>query len=527
MSSATAKTNTALRRSQAVPFLETHDLHKRYGGVHALKGVNLKIERGRSYHLLGENGCGKSTLIKIISGAQRQSSGQVLIDGHERSDLDPIGALEAGIETVYQDLSLLPNLTVAENIGLTEQLVEGHGRLVRPLKVGRVRETARRALEVVGLPDDRAFMSTPVELLPIATRQLIAIARGVAGRAGLVIMDEPTTALTRREVSHLISVIRRLQDEGTALLFVTHKLDEAREIGGRGIVMRDGEFIEEIDVTETDNAEISYLMTGRRLELGRYRAARSNVDAAPLLEVERLTRGKGFEDVSLTVARGEVLGITGLLDSGRRELALALAGIAATDRGTIKLGGERIDVSSPAAAIDAGIAYVPEDRLTEGLFLEKPIRDNIIMSVIDRLRGRFGLVDRRQANELTERTVEDLKIVAPDISASVSSLSGGNQQRVLIGRWLATDPKLLILNGPTVGVDVGSKDAIFRIIQDQAEQGMGVIIFSDDLPELLQNCDRIIVMRDRRIAETFPADKVDEKALYAAMGATARIAGAA
>lgn len=527
MSLNNAEAKTLSPDRDAVPFLQTRDLHKRYGGVHALKGVDLTIERGRSYHLLGENGCGKSTLIKIISGAQRPSSGTVLIDGAERLNLDPIGALEAGIETVYQDLSLLPNLTVAENIALTEQLVGSKGRLMRPLKAGRIRETAKRALKVVGLPDDSAFLATPVELLPIATRQLVAIARGVAGEAGLVIMDEPTTALTRREVANLIAVIRRLQEEGTALLFVTHKLDEAKEIGGRGIVMRDGAFVEEIDVAETDKAEISYLMTGRHLEGGRRRAAHGRAGAEPLLAVDGLTRGKGFENVSLTVGRGEILGITGLLDSGRRELALALAGIVSSDKGAVTLGGERVDLSNPAAAIAAGIAYVPEDRLTEGLFLEKPIRDNVIMSVIDRLRDSFGLIDRRKADALSEKTVEELKIVAPDVGAPVNSLSGGNQQRVLIGRWLATDPKLLILNGPTVGVDVGSKETIFRIIEDQAAKGTGVIIFSDDLPELLENCERIAVMRERRIARIFDADATDEQALYATMGASAKAAGAA
>ncbi|WP_422071070.1 sugar ABC transporter ATP-binding protein [Tranquillimonas rosea] len=509
---------TAARGASPTPFLETRDLHKRYGGVHALKGVNLTIEPGKSYHLMGENGCGKSTLIKIISGAQAASSGSVLINGVEQAGMTPISALDAGIETVYQDLSLLPNLSVAENVGLTEQLVEHHGGLLRPLANARVRRTAERAIEVVGLPTNRAFMDTPVELLPIAQRQLVAIARGVAGNAGLVIMDEPTTALTRREVANLISVIRRLQADGTALLFVTHKLDEAREIGGAGIVMRDGEFVAEIDVETTDNDEIGYLMTGRRLQQGRYRHDTRKAEGVPLLSLDRLSRPGAFHRIDLNLARGEVLGITGLLDSGRNELALALAGIMPVTSGHMRLEGKELRLDHPNTAIEAGIAYVPEDRLTEGLFLEKPIRENIAMAVLNRLRGRFGLLDRSKSDELATSTLSDLQIVASDIHAPVSSLSGGNQQRVLIGRWLATNPRLLIMHGPTVGVDVGSKDTIFRIIQDQAASGMGVIIVSDDLPELMQNCDRIAVMRDHRIARILDAAATTESEIYAEMG---------
>lgn len=499
------------------PFLETRALHKRYGGVHALKGVSLRIERGKFYHLLGENGCGKSTLIKIISGAQPATSGQVIVEGRDMTGLDPIQALDAGIETVYQDLSLLPNLTVTENIGLSEQLVEGHGGLFRRLDRGRVTQTARRALETVDLPTDRAFLNRPIDTLPIALRQRVAIARAVAGEAGLVIMDEPTTSLTRREVDTLIRTVRRLQQNGAAVLFVTHKLDEAREMGGTGLVMRDGELVQTVDVGQASNAEIGRWMTGRELEQGRYRAAALPQGAPPLLQVDGLSLAGHYSDLSLSVAPGEILGLTGLADSGRNELALSLAGLARPDTGTARLEGAPMDLSAPHRAIAAGVAYVPEDRLTEGLFLEKPISENITMSILDRLRGALGLVDRRRARARAQQVLEDLRIVASDVDAPVSSLSGGNQQRVLIGRWLATEPRLLILHGPTVGVDVGSKDTIFRIIQAQAEAGMGIIIVSDDLPELLQNCDRIAVMRNGRIHDTFEAADIDEDRLYTAI----------
>lgn len=499
------------------PFLETRCLHKLYGGVHALKGVSLAIERGRFYHLLGENGCGKSTLIKIISGAQSSSKGKLFVEGREMTGLDPIAALDAGIETVYQDLSLLPNLSVAENIGLSKQLVEHSGRLFHRLDHARVQETARLALEVVGLPTSRFFLSRQIETLPLASRQLVAIARAVASEAGLVIMDEPTTSLTKREVDNLITVIRRLQSKGAAVLFVTHKLDEAREIGGTGLVMRDGELVHECDVSEVTNAEIGYWMTGRQLEQGRYRDAKSHSTYSPLLEIKDLCLDGVYEKINLSIGSGEILGITGLADSGRNELSLTLAGLALADEGIVTLEGQPLDLSEPYCAISAGVAYVPEDRLNEGLFLEKPISDNITMAILDRLRSGLGLVDQSRALQTAQKILEDLRIVAKDIHAPVSSLSGGNQQRVLIGRWLTTNPKLLILHGPTMGVDVGSKDIIFRLIQEQAEAGMGVLIVSDDLPELLQNCDRIVVMRNGCIYRTYEAESVNEETLYSAV----------
>ncbi|TLP46238.1 MULTISPECIES: sugar ABC transporter ATP-binding protein [Cohaesibacter] len=501
----------------STPFLEVRDLHKRFGGVHALQGVSLKIERGQIYHLLGENGCGKSTLIKVISGAHLPTEGQLIVNGKEQKDFSPIKALEARIETVYQDLSLLPNLTVAENIGLCQQLVSSNGALFRRLDGGQLQDTAIRALQVVGLPIDRRFRNTEVSRLPIATRQLVAIARAVASKAGLVIMDEPTTALTHFEVKNLIAVVRRLQEDGVSVLFVTHKLDECKAIGGHGLVMRDGKLVCNCDITDITTARLGYLMTGRELNEGRYREAQKAGD--PLLRLSGLGKSGAFVDIDLALARGEILGVTGLLDSGRNELAKALAGVEVADTGEVFLDGALVDLSSPGDANKAGIGYVPEDRLTEGLFLEKPILDNTVMGILARLRNKIGLLDKKRAVAETEEMIDDLQIVAPDVSAPVQSLSGGNQQRVLIGRWLKTTPKLLILHGPTVGVDVGSKDTIYRIIQRQAEAGMGILIISDDLPELLQNCDRVAVMRKGKIASIFPVEGLTQDKLYAEMGA--------
>ncbi|ABM60032.1 sugar ABC transporter ATP-binding protein [Verminephrobacter eiseniae] len=499
----------------AVPFLEVRGVHKRFAGVHALRGVSLRIDPGRIYHLVGENGCGKSTLIKIISGAQPADEGELLIEGRACAKLTPIEALAAGIETVYQDLSLIVNLSVAENIALTEQLVHHGGRLARRLDRQRLAQTARLALATVNLPNDNAFLATQVGELPIAQRQLVAIARAIATRARMVIMDEPTTALTWREVDRLVRVIERLRAQGVSVLFVSHKLDECLAIGGEVIVLRDGGLVMQGPIREQTKASLSHLMTGKQLDEQRLRAA--SPGRHRLLQVRGLGRRGCFADIDLDLHQGEILGITGLLDSGRNELAQALAGVAPADRGQVMLGSRRLDLRTPSGAIDAGIGYVPQDRLDEGLFLGKPIADNIVAAVLARLCNRWGLLDGRRARALAERTVADLQVATPDVARPVQSLSGGNQQRVLIGRWLTIEPRVLVLHGPTVGVDVGSKDTIYSIIQRLADRGLGVLIISDDLPELLQNCDRVLVMRKGRLRAQYDAATLSQETLYAAM----------
>ena len=496
-------------------FLEARGIHKRFGGVHALRGVSITIKRGEIYHLLGENGCGKSTLIKIISGAQPPDEGCLVIDGNTYQALTPIESLALGVETVYQDLSLIPNLTVAENVALSEQLVASGGRLAKMLDRTALRETSRRALAAVNLAVTDSFLDTVVSELPLAVRQLIAIARAIATKARLVIMDEPTTSLTRMEVDNLIRVVDKLRRDGVAVLFVTHKLDECYAIGGQAIIFRDGQCVAQDDIQALTKTDLSRLMTGKHLDGGRYRSAQPAEQV--LLEVSKLASEDHFSDVTFELKVGEILGITGLMDSGRNELAMTLAGVTTASSGTIKLDGEHVLMKSPADAIRYRIGYVPEDRLGEGLFLDKPIRDNIISAILGRLLGAFGMLDRAKSTRLANDIVSQLKIATPGVDLPVQSLSGGNQQRVLIGRWLTIEPRLLVLHGPTVGVDVGSKDTIYRSIQELAQQGLGVIIISDDLPEILQNCDRVLVMRRGKIRADVLPEFVAEDQLYQAM----------
>lgn len=506
----------AMQRSveQPAELLRLNNVEKWFGGVHALRGINLTLARGQVYHLLGENGCGKSTVIKIMSGAHPPSAGEIVLEGESFAALTPIQSLAAGIETVYQDLSLLPNLTVAENVALTEQLVSAGGRLARLFNRSQMQETAARALGAVGLPTDRLFLQEIVADLPLASRQLVAIARAIATRAKLVIMDEPTTSLTRREVDNLIAVVERLRLEGVTVLFVTHKLEECYRIGGNAIVFRDGKCVAQGPIASFTKDDLSELMTGRQITATRYREKRP--DGEIFFQIDGL-RTDNVEGVSLALRRGEILGVTGLADSGRNELAMALAGVMAIGRGKMLVDGTEVRLNSPSDAIRHGIGYVPEDRLAEGLFLDKSILDNEIALILRELTNSIGVIDRKRARGLADDLSAQMRLNTKNIDLPVGSLSGGNQQRVLIGRWLSIRPRLLILHGPTVGVDVGSKDTIYKVIQSLSQSGMGLIIVSDDLPELLQNADRIIVMNGGQIVSEFEAEMASEDDLYRAM----------
>jgi simple sugar transport system ATP-binding protein len=491
-------------------FLKLEHITKTFGGVKALRGVDLTIRAGEIYHLLGENGSGKSTLIKIISGAQPPDSGNITIRGQDYTKLGALESLKAGIETVYQDLSLFPNLSVAENVALNAQLVASNGKLARVLNWKALFSVSASALKRVGLPDDKEFLETKIEALPIAVRQLVAIARGIATKATLVIMDEPTAALTQKEVENLMGIVESLRKDSVSVLFVSHKLDEVFRIGGNVIIFRDGQKVAEGNLKDYSKEDVAFLMTGKRLDNHRYRTGQPRDEI--LLEVQHLSRTGRFENVSFNLHKGEILGITGLLDSGRNELARALSGVQVATGGTVKLAGQVVKIENPRDAITLGIGYVPEDRLTEGLFLKKPIRENIAVAILNKLL-RGNQIDNTKITAVAETSVKDLQIATPNIMLPAQALSGGNQQRVMVARWLATNPKVLILHGPTMGVDVGSKDALYKIVQGLAQKGLGVIIVSDDLPELLQNCDSILVMKKGQLSKRLEAENITTEQL--------------
>ena len=475
------------------PLLELRGIAKHFAGVKALDGVSLSIGRGEIHCLAGENGSGKSTLIKVVSGINTVDRGEILIDGVPVSDMTPRQAIALGVQVIYQDFSLFGNLTVAENLSIGAELRERR----RVVNWRRMRASAAAAVQRLGVHLD---LDATVDSLPTSGRQLVAIARALMADPRLLIMDEPTTALTGREVATLFGVVRDIQSRGIAVLFVSHKMREMLDISERLTVMRSGRVVAAGPIAEFDEAAITRAMTGSDIAEMPY--AWRPAGTAPLLQVERLSVSGELEAVSLRLMPGEIVGVSGLLGSGRTELALALFGMRPHYRGTVRLDGRPVRLDSVRRAIAHGIAYVPEDRLTEGLFMPETINRNIIATSLAAF-SRFGLLRARPAAAAAARTIRDMAIATPTGDRPVAQLSGGNQQRVVLGRWLLQNPRLLILNGPTVGVDVGSKAGIHAAIRAlAAERELGVLMISDDLPELAGNCNRVLVMhRGRLVAE--------------------------
>ena len=473
------------------PFLDATRITKTFAGIRALDEVDIQIGRGEVHCLLGENGSGKSTLIKVLGGVHRPDSGTITIDGRAHAHLSAIDSIRAGIQVIHQHLSLFPNLTVAENIAVN-QLLEARREFVT---FRDMRRKAEAALAEIGedLP-----LAARVEDLSMAKRQLVAISRSLTQNARLIIMDEATSALTRDEVDHLFRVIMRLKEKGISVLFVSHKLTEAFEVSESVTILRDGRKVGDFRTAELTNERLVFHMTGKEFESRPY-AFEAPAEGPPLLEVANLSRRGRFQEISFALRAGEILGITGLIGAGRSELALALFGLEPADSGEIRIDGRAVSVRRPEDAIRHGIALLPEERLSQGLFLPEAIRDNIVVTVLDRLLGRAGLLDPRKVAAEGTSWLDRLQIKAPSDLAQARTLSGGNQQRVVIAKWLATQPRIFILDGPTVGIDIGSKHNIHAIIRELAGQGMGIIVISDEIPELLGNCNRILVMGEGRI----------------------------
>ncbi len=468
--------------------LRAVDISKHYDGVTALGSVSFEVGTGEILALAGENGSGKSTLIRIIAGVERANNGQLFIEGADWTGSSPIERIEAGIQVIYQDFALFPNLSAGENIWLPHQLHQ------RRRLVGRSTGLAMadRVLKEIGVTVE---LDRPVADLPVSQKQLVAIARALVHDARLLIMDEPTTALTHREVGHLFEIIRRLAAGGKSFIFVSHKLQEVAQICHRVVVLRNGSKTLDAPMKDLSKAQIALAMTGREISPGHNRPTLPNSNTAPLLAVRALTRAGEYHHINFALAAGEVLGLAGLMGAGRTAVVKGLFGLPPADLGTIEIDGRPIVIRNVSDAVRAGLAYVPEDRLSEGLFLDFSIGDNIVVRAMDRLISKTGWILGSRKTKEAANWVDRLSIKTPSARLPVSSLSGGNQQRVVLAKWMAAHPRLLILNRPTTGIDVGSKQGIHQIITDLAEKKIGVIVVSDDLPELMLICDRIIVMR--------------------------------
>ncbi len=485
--------------------LDLKNVSKSYGGVKALKNVDFDLIKGEIHCLVGENGSGKSTLIKIISGAEVPDHGSKLkIKGLDFKSLTPIKSVEMGIQVIYQDLSLFPNLSVYENIAMSEY----NTNRFSPVNRKKMKQMALEAMKKINVSLNPNKL---VRELSIADKQVVAITRAIATEAELIIMDEPTASLSKFEIDELLKLIKRLQQKGLTIVFVSHKLDEIMSISQRVTVLRDGDLIGTHEAAELDERKIERLMTGKEFE--NKTPIKREMTGKTVLEVKNLCRRNNYKDVSLKVREGEILGITGLMGSGRTELALSIFGMNRPDSGEIQMHDKPVTFKNNYQAIQAGIAYVPEDRLTEGLILPQAISTNMIVPVMDRLVNRIKALKQNEKKSLVEKWVQDIGVKTKNPENAVQTLSGGNQQKVVLAKWLITNPKVLILDNPTVGVDIAAKNSIYEIMKNLAKEGLAIILITDEVPEVYRNSDRILIMSKGRIIEETSPSQISEKEL--------------
>lgn len=499
------------------PLLVAQQVSKRFGGVQALRNGRLDVRAGEVHALVGENGAGKSTIINILAGAVSRDAGQVLFDGRDVDFASPTASQAAGIAVIHQELATLPTLSVAENICMG-RMPSRFGWLDRRAMQART----RTLLDSVGLA---VHPSTLMRDLSLSQQQMVEIARALGAGARLLVMDEPTASLTEHEAQRLHALTRQLRDQGTAILFVSHRLSEVFAIADRITVFRDGTHIATCDTAQTTPAQVVEWMVGRATTLDTTMIDVAG-DAPAVLEVRGLSRaadayGPALRDVRLTVRRGEIVGLAGLVGAGRSELAHVLFGDTARTDGLVLLDGHRVQFNSPADALAAGVALLPEDRKAMALFAEHPVRTNIATAVQARMPLR-RIIARSVERALAREYVQRLRVHTPGIETPVRALSGGNQQKTVLARWLATQPRLLILDEPTHGVDVGAKAEIHALIRRLALDGVAILLISSELPEVLALSARVVVMREGRVAaELTRAEATEQAVMLHATGSAA------
>ena len=477
--------------------LEMRGITKRFPGVVALDGVDFELEKGEVHVLLGENGAGKSTLIKMLSGAYQPDEGEILLNGEPVSISSATDAQERGISTIYQEFNLVPQLTVAENIFLGRQ-----PRLFGVVDRRKMQEEARKLLERMKvLVDPSALISN----LGVAQRQMVEIAKALSLNARILIMDEPTASLSGQEVERLFEIVRGLKEEKVGVIFISHHLEEVAEIGDRVTVLRDGKMVDRVPAS-TDHREFVRMMVGRSIE-DQFPRRQSEVGEV-MLEVKNLSREGILEDVSFEVRAGEVVGMAGIVGAGRTELARAIFGADPIDSGEVWVRGERMRLGEPREAKDRSIGFVTEDRQGQGVVPPLSVAENLGLASLEQ-NVRAGLVDRGEQRKQAGKMVEDLNIRTPGLEQEVRYLSGGNQQKVVIGKWLLAGSQVLIMDEPTRGIDVGAKVEIYELMNELTENGAGILMISSDLPEVLEMSDRILVMSGGRITGELSAEEAN------------------
>ncbi|MBY3553379.1 sugar ABC transporter ATP-binding protein [Modestobacter lapidis] len=499
-----------------------HGIVKQFPGVRALGGVDLDVRAGEVHCLLGQNGAGKSTLIKVLAGAHQPDEGRITWRGEQVSLGDPQTAIALGIATIYQELDLVTGLTVADNVFLGRE--RSRFGLSRPAENNRA---AAALMARLGHPEIRP--ATEVGQLSAAAQQMVSIARALSQDARLIIMDEPSAVLDNEEVERLFDVIRDLTGHGVAVVYISHRLEEIRQIGDRITVLKDGRTVATgLPARETPTGEVITLMTGRTIEyVFPPRAERPRADAEPLLEVAGLSLAGHFSDVSFTVRPGEVLGLAGLVGSGRSEILETLYGARRPTAGTVRVAGRALRRGDVAAAVSAGVGLAPEERKSQALLMGDPIYANITLSSLARF-VRGGLLSGRAQKKAAREQAEALDLRPVDVSREVRTLSGGNQQKVVLARWLLRDCTVLLLDEPTRGVDVGARSEIYALIRRLADRGVAVVVVSSEIPEVLGLADRVLVIADGAVVAEAPADALDEhRVLDLVMHGAGPAAGAA
>jgi ribose transport system ATP-binding protein len=487
-------------------FLTLSGISKRYAGVRALEGVDFACERGKIHAVLGENGAGKSTLIKIIAGVVQPDTGAMRLDGRDVSFATPSAANAAGVVCIFQELSLMPDLSVADNISIASP----------PRRFGLIdaraqRRRAEELLAVIGCEDVNPLMR--VRDLPLSRRQVVEIAKALGKKPQLLILDEATSALTSADVEKVYSMLARLKAEGVAILYISHRMHEVEALADRASVFRNGRHIETFDKGRRSTADIVQLMIGRDIAT-QYPPKPARGSPKPMLAVENLSWDKSLDRISLSVGAGEIVGLGGLDGQGQKSLLLALFGVLRGVSGQVTVEGREVRPGSPAAAKSVGIALVPEDRKTEGLMLPMSIADNLVIASLDAI-STGPLVDRARETEAIKRGIARLQIKIGAPGDAVATLSGGNQQKVVLAKWLMTDPKLILLNDPTRGIDVGTKQELYRLMRELADQGAAILFYSTDYDELIGCCDRVAIMYDGRIVRELEGDELNETNIIA------------
>ncbi|MFV2102585.1 sugar ABC transporter ATP-binding protein [Micromonospora sp. LOL_024] len=483
--------------------LRLTDVVKTFPGVRALDGVQLEVRAGEVHCLLGQNGAGKSTLIKVLAGVHRPDSGAVEWSGNRAAFVNPQAAMRAGIATIYQELDLVNDLSVAENAFLGHE-PRRFGFVRRGHMAGRTRQILDR-LGHAEIPPNRMLRS-----LPAAGKQVVSMARALSHEARLIIMDEPSAVLAHDEVGNLFRIIRELTAQGIAVIYISHRLEEIREIGDRVTVLKDGRTTAaNLPARDTPTRDLVSQMTGRSIEYVFPDRPADTAGGDDLLQVDGLTRAGEFADVSLAVRAGEIVGIAGLVGSGRSELLETIYGARRAEAGTVRMAGRALRPGSVGAAVRAGMGMAPEERKSQALLLGEPIYRNVTLATFSRY-ARFGLTDVGRERAEADRVAGSLEMRPRDVRRAVRTLSGGNQQKVVVGRWLLGDTKLLLLDEPTRGVDVGARAELYQVIRQLAAQGVGVLLVSSEVPEVLGLADRVLVMREGRVVRTSAADELDE-----------------